>query len=57
MKKLNFPVIKNIAGAAKVLPMDEYLKFVLFNIKYTADLEAIRGQKKKAAVNFRFKLK
>jgi len=55
--KLNFPVIKGTPPAAKQLSMDDYLKFVTLNLKYTVDKKAIRRQKKLAAVNVPFWLK
>jgi len=36
--------------------MDEYLKFVEFNLKYVVDRKAYRKLKKKQAVNVRFSL-
>ena len=57
MKKLNLPFIKNMRREKRVLSMDEYLEFVLFNLEHTTDIEAVREQKKKAAVNVPFKLR
>lgn len=57
MEKLNLPIIKGDIPAAKWLPMDDYLKFVSLNLKYTLDKEVIRKQKKSASVNVSFSLK
>ena len=57
MKKLNLPFIKNMRREKRVLSMDEYLEFVLFNLEHTTGIEAVREQKKKAAVNVPFKLR
>jgi hypothetical protein len=34
MKELNFPVIKGRLPLGKTLSMDDYLKFVMLNLKY-----------------------
>jgi len=57
MKKLNLPIIKGNIPAAKHLSMDDYLKFVSFNLKYTLDKKAIRKQKKLAGVNVAFSIR
>lgn len=56
-QKLNLPIIKENIPAAKCLSMDDYLKFVALNLKYTLDKKVIRLQKKLAAVNVSFSLK
>ncbi len=43
--KLNLPVTKSEAFLPKPLSMDDYLKFVIFNLKYTIDRKAVREQK------------
>ena len=53
-KKLNLPVIKGASPAAKHLSMDDYLRFVALNLKYTVNKKAIRKQKRIAAVNVAF---
>ena len=55
--KLNLPVTKSEAFLPKPLSMDDYLKFVIFNLKHTIDRKAVREQKKLAAVSVRFSLK
>lgn len=57
MDELNLPVIKNDIPLPKSLSMDDYLKFVIFNLRHTVDRKAVREQKKLAAVNVRFSLK
>lgn len=34
MEKLNLPIIKTLNRKKKFLSMDDYLKFVIFNLKY-----------------------
>jgi len=57
MKKLNLPIIKGNIPDAKRLSMDDYLKFVSLNLKYTLDRKVVRKQKKSASVNVSFSLK
>lgn len=57
MKKLKFPIIKELLPNARWLSMDEYVKFVALNLKYTVDKKTIRKQKKSTAVNVPFLLK
>ena len=57
MNKLNLPIISQLPDfKPKTLTMDEYLKFVNFNLKYTADMKASRRQKKMFFVNVPFKI-
>ena len=56
MEDLKLPIIKNWRQADKVLSMDDYLKFVTFNLKYTVDIEAVRKQKREMAVDVPFRL-
>lgn len=57
MDKLNLPQIKLPNLKTKPFSMDEYFEFVIFNLKYTVDIEAGRRQKKAAFVNVPFVLK
>ena len=58
MKDLNLPIIKGEdIFNKKSLSMDEYLRFVEFNLKYTVDIEAARKLKKELAVNVPFSLR
>ena len=57
MEKLNLPIIKGPIPDAKWLPMDDYLKFVNFHLKYTFNKKANRIWKKMLGVNVPFSLK
>jgi hypothetical protein len=57
MKKLNLPIIRGKMAEPKTLSMDDYLKFVEFNLKYTVDIEAVRQRKRMMAVNVPFSLR
>lgn len=57
MKKLKFPVIKKPLPEPKSLSMDDYLRFVTFNIRNTFDKKAYRDWKRESAVNVAFVLK
>ena len=54
MKELNLPVIKKAAFKQKTLSMDEYLKFVRFNLKYAFDKKAYAKWKEMMVVNVPF---
>ena len=54
MEDLNLPIIRGALPEAKRLSMDEYLKFIDFQLKYVIDKKVIRKQKKIAAVNIPF---
>lgn len=56
MKKLKFPIIKGRVPDTKWLSMDDYLKFVDFNMRYTVDRESNRKWKKRLAVNVPFSI-
>ena len=57
MTKLKFPVIKGGAALPRALSMDEYFKFVQFNLKNAFDKTAYARWKKMLAVNTRFSIK
>ena len=57
MKKLKLPVIKAPLTQPKILSMDDYLKFVQFNLKHAFDKKAHAKWKKMLAVNVAFSLK
>lgn len=57
MKKLNLPIIKGTAPKAKSLSMDDYVKFVTFNLKHTVNKRVARRWKKLLAVNKPFFIK
>ncbi len=57
MKKLNFPIIREPLPDAKWLSMDDYLKFVNFNLKYTFNRKIYKKWKKMLTVTEPFVLK
>ena len=56
VKDLKLPIIKVSMKEPKSLSMDEYLKFVEFNLKHTVDLKFYRKQKKLLAVDVPFRI-
>ena len=56
MDKLKLPIIKQSIGRRKPVSMDDYLKFVYFNLQYTVDRKAARDWKKAFFVNVPFSL-
>ena len=56
-KELKLPIIKKFIGNSKVLSMDEYLKFVQFNLKHAFDKEAYAKWKKMLIVDTPFFIK
>ncbi len=56
MKKLKIPVIKTSMPRPKILSMDDYLKFVQFNLKHTFDKRAYARWKKMLIVDAPFSL-
>ncbi len=57
MKKLKIPVLKNSASSIKTLSMDDYLKFVQFNLKNNFNQVAYAKWKKMLVVNVPFVLR
>jgi len=57
MKKLNLPVISAKISTSKILSMDEYLKFVQFNLEQTFDKKAYLKWKRMLVVNVPFSMK
>jgi len=57
MKDFKLPVIKGRSLNSKVLSMDDYLKFVQFNLKQTFDKKAYTKWKKMLTVNVSFCIK
>ena len=57
MKKLKLPIIKGQLPEPRVLSMDEYLKFVQFNLKHAFDKKSYAKWKRLLAVNARFSIK
>ena len=57
MKYLKLPIAKTSRHKEKQLTMDDYLKFVFNNLKYTVNINSVRTLKKKFFVGVRFILK
>ena len=57
MKKLKLPIIAKTAAKFKILSMNEYLKFVQFNLKQAFDREAYAKWKKMLIVDVPFVIK
>jgi hypothetical protein len=57
MKRLNLPVIKGKTPSPRSLSMDDYVKFIDLNLRYTLDRKNIRKYKSLLAVNVPFSLK
>ena len=57
MRKLKLPAIKKIDSQQKILSMDEYLKFVQFNLKHAFDKKAYLKWKKMLVVDVPFCLR
>ena len=57
MKRLEFPIIKTPFTKSKMLSMDEYLKFVQFNLKHAFDKKAYAMWKKMLIVDEPFVIK
>lgn len=56
MEKLRLPVIKGPVPTTKWLTMDDYIKFVNLNLKYTLKRKTYRKRQKLLAVNVPFSL-
>ncbi len=54
MKKLKLPIIKKQPPGGKTLTMDEYVKFVCMNLKYTVDRKAVEERKRLTVVTAPF---
>ncbi len=57
MKKLKLPIIKGPMRQPRALSMDDYLKFVEFNLKHAFNRKAYARWKKMLAVNVPFSVK
>ncbi len=57
MKKLKLPVIRGNGSKARILSMNEYLKFVQFNLENFFDRKAYAKWKKMSIVNVPFVIK
>jgi len=56
MNDFQLPIIKAMKTEKRVLSMDEYLQFILFNIEHTLDKNTYDKWKKLLAVNAPFSL-
>ncbi|MBU4306200.1 MAG: hypothetical protein KJ893_11405 [Candidatus Omnitrophica bacterium] len=56
MEDLNLPIIKMEAHKERHLSMDDYLRFVVDNLKYSTDINIGRALKKKTFVDVPFYL-
>jgi len=56
MNDFKLPIIKGTNPRKRVLSMDEYLKFVQFNLKHAFDRRTHRKRKKMIAVNVPFSM-
>ena len=54
MNDFDLPIIKETNPQKRILSMDEYLKFVQFNIQYTLDRKSYADLKKTLTVNVPF---
>ncbi len=57
MEELNIPIIKGKIPGAKILSMNDYLKFVYLHLRYTFNKDANKEWKKMSGVNAPFFLK
>ncbi|MDP2939073.1 MAG: hypothetical protein Q8O13_03180 [Candidatus Omnitrophota bacterium] len=53
---LKLPIIRGHLPEKRVLSMDDYLKFVQFNLKHTVDRKAAAKWKKLRAVDVAFRI-
>ncbi len=56
MKELKLPIFENPDTRQKILSMDEYLKFIQFNLKHTFNRKAYAKWKKMLIVNVPFSI-
>jgi len=54
MKEFKLPVIKTKGLKKKYLSMDDYLKFVMFNLEHTVDIKSCRKQKRRTTCDVPF---
>jgi hypothetical protein len=57
MKDIKLPIVKSKARKDRRLSMEDYLEFVLFNLKHTVDMVSARKLARKAAINVPFVFK
>ncbi len=56
MEDLKLPIIRIQTHKEKHVSMDDYLKFVVTNLKFNTDINIGRGLKKKMLVDVPFRL-
>ena len=56
MNDFNLPIIKETKIQKRILSMDEYLEFVMFNVEHTLDRDAYEKWKKMSIVDVPFSL-
>ena len=56
MNDFKLPIIKETRGQKRILSMDEYLKFIQFNLQNTFDKKGYEKWKKMLAVNVPFSI-
>lgn len=54
--EIKLPIIKGKIPEPKSVSMDDYLRFVEFNLKYVVNLKECRKQKRASAVNVLFEI-
>ncbi len=57
MRALKLPIIRTKMGRERHLSMDDYLRFVITNLKFTVDMTTVRRLKKKLSVSIPFIMK
>ena len=57
MEKLNLPVFKGDFPARKPLSMDDYLKFVIFNLRHTFKNKLSKKKRKAHMANVPFAIR
>ena len=56
MSDLNLPIFKDDGQREKVLSMEDYVKFVMFNLEHIIDRDLYRLQKQKQRIQSPFRL-
>ena len=54
---LNLPIIQGSSGESRILSMDDYLRFVQFNLQNAFDRDAYAERKRMLAVDAIFSIK
>lgn len=56
MEKLKLPVFKGKMPEKRVLSMDDYLKFVIYNLRHTVKNRLKKKMRRESMVNVKFAL-